>query len=399
MKLKLNNVKQIDSNNTPTNTNSSSNIKLTLTPNKQYDLDEIIAAKRRDNYNESILMKVNINDDNVISVVNYVAKLVLEQNDIPFTDDNFKTQVQLIPDFEYQFESTLTKYYPIYEQNINNLENGRISINSVLEKISFAYTDYTAYLASTDAKIDVTGYYDGTDNKAHVNIIEGTQEDTSVQETVVHTTNLELLHMYGMYNSNLDALSENTAVVFTNTVLSTNGTKYAPGMYIYRKINSHDVRKKLSYNSTELSNTIEIPDSFVGRSYLGILAHIAGNIASINIPNNIEIEEEETLYLIVREDDNIIGSREIRFHNGIIDTYISLIPDIQNNILFKQGIKINLESTEGYLIGTIGFEDFSLLDLSAASIADVYDDNNNATIFNDYINNEGYCFDLMIPLN
>lgn len=88
--------------------------KLSFTDGKSYDLDEIIANKRMDNANAPLFLQAGLGQVFEETMSELVAKKILSDYNIPYSDSNYKTQINLVPNFDRIFTVYSNKYYRIY---------------------------------------------------------------------------------------------------------------------------------------------------------------------------------------------------------------------------------------------------------------------------------------------
>lgn len=87
---------------------------LSFTEGKNYDLDQIVAEKRRDNENAPIFLQASLGEVFEKTMAELVAKKILSDYNIPYSDSNYKTEINKIPNFSRVFDVYANKYYKIY---------------------------------------------------------------------------------------------------------------------------------------------------------------------------------------------------------------------------------------------------------------------------------------------
>ena len=87
---------------------------LSFTEGKSYDLDQIVAEKRRDNENAPIFLQASLGEVFEKTMAELVAKKILSDYNIPYSDSNYKTEINKIPNFSRIFDVYANKYYRIY---------------------------------------------------------------------------------------------------------------------------------------------------------------------------------------------------------------------------------------------------------------------------------------------
>lgn len=353
-------------------------IKLKLTADKLYDLDEIITKKRRDNDESSILVKVDFSSDISKSVLYHIAKILLVDHGIEFNDENFKDQINLIPDFLKKYEESVSKYYPIYANNKYGLRDGRISLESITETISFAHTNYDEYLRSNGLIKEVDGYLNVTETRPHVNIIEGTQEESN--NISVSSSQLDIRYTIK------DTLIPNETYILTNYT-GINGLRLNPGLYVNVPVNVYDIRSDECIN--EYSETMVFPNNLKNKASMLLVFDIYGTAEIINNLSNVIIDNNETLVISVECDDTTYVEN-VTFIDGILSTTKIIMPvEYKNRAIFDK-IRINLLSNEGIKIPTAPFLKFDFYALQTN--IDLEINSNDATEIVEFIKNNNYCF-------
>ena len=222
---------------------------LSFTEGKHYDLDQIVDEKRRDNENAPIFLQASLGEVFEKTMAELVAKKILSDYNIPYSDNNYKTEINNIPNFSRIFDvyankyyriyvgmDTLTytvsnedkfnsiigmKYYPIVDGNIQVLPNplivlesdkekligtkialkndvyeGSISLDTVFQQASISSSDVKKYTLEDVYEADKQGRFLSYTDRYRPMIIwtDGTpdpgQEDTSTDKTDVDSENL-----------------------------------------------------------------------------------------------------------------------------------------------------------------------------------------------------------------
>ena len=222
---------------------------LSFTEGKNYDLDQIVAEKRRDNENAPIFLQASLGPVFEKTMAELVAKKILSDYNIPYSDSNYKTEINKIPNFSRIFDvyankyyriyvgmDTLTypvsnedkfnsiigmKYYPIVDGNIQVLPNplivsesdkekligtkialkndvyeGSISLDTVFQQASISSSDVKKYTLEDVYEADKQGKFLSYTDRYRPMIIwtDGTpdpgQEDTSIDKSDVDSENL-----------------------------------------------------------------------------------------------------------------------------------------------------------------------------------------------------------------
>lgn len=207
-KLNLNTLSSTNTTNTttqdPTKINSmalksaaqmpESGYSLTFTDGAEYNLDDIIFAKRRDNDECPLIVKVDDNDTNDQEIIKAITKLILDDYGVSYDSskdddesdpDCYKNRVNQIPNFYIAFNNYFNKYYQIYYDNTKRLQTGSLSLSSIIENIQ---TVHDAYAATTE--LGISSYNNASVwNKPTVNIEYGTQpEEYDDNYDVIDTT-------------------------------------------------------------------------------------------------------------------------------------------------------------------------------------------------------------------
>ena len=222
---------------------------LSFTEGKSYDLDQIVAEKRRDNENAPIFLQASLGPVFEKTMAELVAKKILSDYNIPYSDSNYKTEINKIPNFSRVFDvyankyyriyigmDTLTypisnedkfnsiigmKYYPIVDGNIQVLPNplivsesdkekligtkialkndvyeGSISLDTVFQQASITSSDVKKYTLEDVYEADKQGKFLSYTDRYRPMIIwtDGTpdpgQEDNSIDKSDVDSENL-----------------------------------------------------------------------------------------------------------------------------------------------------------------------------------------------------------------
>ena len=180
MNLKLKNIKKVASTlstqeNNTTGTPTEPGFKLTLSSNKEYDLDDIIFKKRRDNENCPLILKVNTENKNDMAVIKLITQTILEDYGIQnVTDENYKTLINEVPDFYTVFNLYFNRYYTYYYNELyNKVQNGSISLDTALELI-ITQRDYYKDLLEDASR---TKAYSNVTNTPKIEFEYGTSPD------------------------------------------------------------------------------------------------------------------------------------------------------------------------------------------------------------------------------
>ncbi len=131
------------SNSVTTFTNSTENtatseeptFSLTFTNDEVYNLDDIVFKKRRDNADCPLIVHVKDDDPIDEAVIAQITKLILSDYGIGYNDTNYKTQISYVPLFESVFTNYFNTYYEIYHKKRTKVNEGSISLTSILEEI------------------------------------------------------------------------------------------------------------------------------------------------------------------------------------------------------------------------------------------------------------------------
>lgn len=161
-----------------TGTPTEQGFSLSFTNNKEYNLDDIIFKKRRDNSKCPLIVKVNLENKNDEEVIKLITKLILDDYGIQgVTDENYKTLVNQVPEFYTVFDTYFNKYYTYYYNELyNKVLNGSISIDTALEEIVTKH-DFASELLEDSSR---TKAYANIFNKPHVEYEYGTSPDNYV---------------------------------------------------------------------------------------------------------------------------------------------------------------------------------------------------------------------------
>lgn len=212
MALNFNNIKKKQSQQEPSQVNpiSQPGFNLAFTNGKTYDLDEIIAEKLRSNSDSALRIKVLTDDNLQNKLIELVSKKILDDYNISYTNDNYKSQVSKVAGFSQIFDIYYSKYYDAYVAAINqDSYDGSISIDTILREINLTKADVKNYtLKDVEAAQDtflmpnkyrpVIIWTDGTDDPG----------DVEPSESVLYRDEL-----YSYLNEAL--ISKNSSLTFT----------------------------------------------------------------------------------------------------------------------------------------------------------------------------------------
>lgn len=114
---------------------------LTFTDSKNYNLDDIIFQKRRNNAACPLIVYVDLNNEHDVTIIELITKLILDDYQIEYTNENYKTVVNSVPLFSDVFDVYFNKYYAYYYQQTSKLAEGSLSLNTVIEQIHKYHDD------------------------------------------------------------------------------------------------------------------------------------------------------------------------------------------------------------------------------------------------------------------
>ena len=119
---------------------------LSFTTDKVYDLDAMILEKMRDNSERTLILRTITNEELQVRLIELVTKKMLEDYNIEWTEENYKTQVSEIENFARLFDIYFNRYYEEYRKYISKLENpGSISLDSIFREINLTKEDIRKY--------------------------------------------------------------------------------------------------------------------------------------------------------------------------------------------------------------------------------------------------------------
>lgn len=193
-------------------------IKITGTIGQTYDLDSLLAAKRRDNSDASLMAQIDLTDLNNEQLMYQVSKFVLDDAGIEYDDSNYKTKISEVDDFEAKYETALEYYYKIYLTYYGKLTEGSVSISTVLEKISLCKEDYEKWLTSKDS-LPVTEAISGYNAQMIVEEGDDDSSGSSIQYPTFRAFDSTAKLSINTYNK-ID-LTEDTTLTLADSV--TNG--------------------------------------------------------------------------------------------------------------------------------------------------------------------------------
>ena len=162
-------------------TNNEPTFTFTFTNNETYNLDDIVYKKRRDNADCPLILNVKTDDQDDEAVLAQITKLILSDYGIGYTDENYKTQIAYVPLFEEVFTNYFNTYYPIFDRQRADVNEGSISLVSVLEQIVSYHESLVNGYVGDDAK---TYANSNSYNKPQVEWEYGTVYDNALSEDI-----------------------------------------------------------------------------------------------------------------------------------------------------------------------------------------------------------------------
>ena len=357
---------------------SSSAMKLKLSSDKIYDLDEIISKKRRDNDESSILVQVDFSSEVSKSILYHIAKLVLTDHNVGFNDDNFKDQVNLVPDFITKYEEAVHKYYKIYANNKYKLTNGKISLETIEETISFAHTNYDEYLRNNGLITSIDGYLDVTDTRPSVNIIEGTQENDEGPIIKYHNS-IDIIQTL------VDKLVQDDMYYLCNTYVN-NSFNMLPGLYTNINVPVYDVRSEKCL--TKYSETMLFPETLENKGSMMLVFDIYTTVDIINSLTNIRLGKNDSLFLDIKINE-ISYTINIPFIDGVMSSVVVFKPVNFNQSAIFSNCKIDLRFDADTLISTESFLKFDFYAVQTNIDMYIYDNTCDGLL--DFIKDNNYC--------
>lgn len=119
---------------------------LSFTTDKVYDLDAMILEKMRDNSERTLILRTITNEELQVRLIELVTKKILDDYNIEWTEEDYKTQVSEIKNFARLFDIYFNRYYEEYRKYISKLENpGSISLDSIFREINLTKEDIRKY--------------------------------------------------------------------------------------------------------------------------------------------------------------------------------------------------------------------------------------------------------------
>ena len=119
---------------------------LSFTTDKVYDLDAMILEKMRDNSERTLILRTITNEELQVRLIELVTKKMLDDYNIEWTEENYKTQVSEIENFARLFDIYFNRYYEEYRKYLSKLENpGSISLDSIFREINLTKEDIRKY--------------------------------------------------------------------------------------------------------------------------------------------------------------------------------------------------------------------------------------------------------------
>jgi len=201
---------------------------ISFTEGVEYDLDEIIFSKRRDNANCPLIVQVRDDNENDEKIVKAITKLILHDYNITFDPNDtvtasnyYKKVVYKVPDFYTVFDTYFNRYYDIYYKQITGVQEGALSLDTVIETIQSTHDEIYANLLNKEETISL--YTSLSGSKAQVEYDFGTMPTIDYDDRAtggnVLVENLEL----DIVDSNLvlkydDEVVENCTVAISDMV-------------------------------------------------------------------------------------------------------------------------------------------------------------------------------------
>ena len=151
-----------------------------FTEGEVYNLDDIIAAKKRDNADSPLILKVNKDSDSDTEVLKAITELIFidyglksgTDYDMKITDTNsslyYKNAVTKIPDFYDVFTIYFNRYYNIYYNKLNAGSLGTLSLTSVIEEIQSVHDNVYGSLFTANTPATNAQFADSFYNKPQV---------------------------------------------------------------------------------------------------------------------------------------------------------------------------------------------------------------------------------------
>lgn len=153
-------------------------ITLVFTEGVEYDLDEIVALKRRDNANVPLILKVDSDNEYDEEIIKDIQRLILADYGVAYSEDpnaddylGKASVIDQVPNYYYLFDEYFNRYYSYYYNNYKDKTTGgiSISIDAIKESISEYHSSY-ADLAGNSYSYASSN----ADNKARIDYEIGT---------------------------------------------------------------------------------------------------------------------------------------------------------------------------------------------------------------------------------
>lgn len=153
---------------------------LEFTEGEEYDLDDIIIAKKRDNADSPLILKVNTASSNDTAVIKAITGLIFSDYglvsgvdyDMSMEDTDsklyYKNAITKIPEFYEVFTTYFNRYYSIYYNKLNAGSLGSLSVSSVIEEIQTVHDNLYGSLLTKNTPATNASFADSFYNKPQV---------------------------------------------------------------------------------------------------------------------------------------------------------------------------------------------------------------------------------------
>jgi hypothetical protein len=123
------------------NESENSGFSLTFTSGVNYDLDTLISEKKRNSSSCPLILKVDTKNENDEKIIFAIVHLILNDYIVQYSDDEtsdiyYKNQISKVPDYYNVFDYYFNKLYGYYNSKLSSLQDGSISLSTILETIN-----------------------------------------------------------------------------------------------------------------------------------------------------------------------------------------------------------------------------------------------------------------------
>lgn len=171
------------------NESENKGFSLTFTSGATYDLDALIAEKRRNSTTCPLILKLDTANENDAYILKTITELILDDYLVEYNEDEssdvyYKKQITKVPDYYNVFDYYFNKLYGYY---VSAKKEGEIGLNTIVENINgIKHSEILAYL--TTGVSETAASQSDYNNKTKVEWEYGTKsEDDTTAKTEIET--------------------------------------------------------------------------------------------------------------------------------------------------------------------------------------------------------------------